>query len=343
MDAANDAATTAAVTAAVDALRAGDVVAIPTETVYGLAADASDPDAVRRIYDLKGRPADHPVIVHVASVDDVARWAAEVPDAVGRLADAFWPGPLTVVLRRSPSVPDEVTGGRDTVAIRVPDHPLTLALLRAFDGGLAAPSANRFGRVSPTTAADVRAEFAIGLMPMSLVADEIADGTVTVLDGGPCDVGVESTIVDLTGRVAEVLRPGAVTVEQLAVALDAPVRGRAAGPARAPGMLAAHYAPDAWVDLADSGVVAAGMCDAPAEALRVAVIALRSELAGVRFPDHVRVLDAGDDVAEYAHRLYALLRRADAERCDVIVAVPPPDVGIGAAVADRLRRAASSR
>lgn len=333
MDAANDAATDAAVTAAVEALRAGDVVAIPTETVYGLAADASDATAVRHIYDLKGRPADHPVIVHVASVDDVARWAADVPDAVGRLADAFWPGPLTVVLRRDASVPDEVTGGRDTVAIRVPDHPLTLALLRAFDGGLAAPSANRFGRVSPTTAADVRAEF----------ADEIAEGAVTVLDGGPCDVGVESTIVDLTGRVAEVLRPGAVTVEQLAVALDAPVRGRATGPARAPGMLAAHYAPDAWVDLADSGVVAAGMCDAPAEALRVAVIALRSELAGVRFPAHVLVLDAGDDAAAYAHRLYALLRRADTERCDVIVAVPPPEVGIGAAVADRLRRAASSR
>jgi L-threonylcarbamoyladenylate synthase len=341
MDAANDAATDAAVTAAtnavltvaVDALRAGHVVAIPTETVYGLAADAADADAVRRIYDLKGRPADHPVIVHVASVDDVARWAAGVPDAVGRLAAAFWPGPLTVVLRRDPSVPDEVTGGRDTVAIRVPDHPLTLALLRAFDGGLAAPSANRFGRVSPTTAADVRAEF----------SDEIAEGIVTVLDGGPCTVGVESTIVDLTGRVAEVLRPGAVTVEQLAVALDAPVRGRATGPARAPGMLAAHYAPKAWVDLADSGVVAAGMCDAPADALRVAVLALRSEFAGVRFPDHVLVLDAGDDAAEYAHRLYGLLRRADAERCDVIVAVPPPETGIGVAVADRLRRAASSR
>ncbi|MEJ5211921.1 MAG: L-threonylcarbamoyladenylate synthase, partial [Burkholderiales bacterium] len=169
---------------AVALLRAGGVVAIPTETVYGLAADARNPQAVRRVFAIKGRPADHPLIVHIAAAESLPQWARDIPDAAWRLAGRFWPGPLTLILRRAPGVPDEVTGGQDTVGLRVPDHPLTLELLRRFGGGLAAPSANRFGHVSPT-----RPEH---------VAQELGEAVDLILDGGPCSVGVESTILDLS-------------------------------------------------------------------------------------------------------------------------------------------------
>ena len=175
-------------------LAAGGLVAFPTETVYGLGADARNPDAVARIFAAKGRPTDHPLICHIASVDDLAPLVAEVTPAARALADAFWPGPLTLVMTRSAAVPDAVTGGRDTVAVRVPDHPVALALLRAFGGPVAAPSANRFGRPSPTRADDVR--------------DELGDGVDLVLDGGPCAIGVESTVLDLASDPPQVLRPG---------------------------------------------------------------------------------------------------------------------------------------
>ncbi len=177
-------------------LRDGGLVAFPTETVYGLGADASSPAALRRLYAVKGRPADHPVIVHLASIGQLADWAVDVPERARRLAEACWPGPLTLVLERSPRVPDEVTGGRPTVGLRVPDQPIALALLRAFGGGVAAPSANRFGRVSPTTADDVRAD--------------LGDDVDVVLDGGPCRVGVESTIVDCSRGDPIVLRLGGI-------------------------------------------------------------------------------------------------------------------------------------
>ncbi|MCD6726255.1 MAG: threonylcarbamoyl-AMP synthase, partial [Solirubrobacteraceae bacterium] len=221
---------------AVRVLRAGGLVAFPTETVYGLGAAARDPAALARLYAVKGRPVDHPVIVHLAGADRLGDWAATVPAAAAALAERFWPGPLTLVLDRAASVPDAVTGGRATVGLRVPDQPVALALLAAFGDGIAAPSANRFGQVSPTTAAHVRA---------GLGAD-----VDLLLDGGPCRIGVESTIVDLSDpTVPRLLRAGGVPAEALAETLGAlPETDR--GPARAPGMLAAHYAPRALVVLA---------------------------------------------------------------------------------------------
>ncbi|MGE0877542.1 MAG: L-threonylcarbamoyladenylate synthase [Acidimicrobiia bacterium] len=296
---------------AVATLRAGELVAIPTETVYGLAADASSDQAVAKIFATKGRPTGHPLIVHIASVDELSRWAATpIPETAMQLGRAFWPGPLTIIVRRSSLVSAAVTGGRDTVGIRVPDHPLTLELLRRFDGGVAAPSANRFGRVSPTTAHDVEAEF---------------DGHVLVLDGGPCRVGVESTIVDTTVEPIVVLRPGAVTAEQIEAVLGRPVERTAQGPSRAPGMLASHYAPNATVELVDAATL-----EPRAEALRA---------------DGTRVVTIHPHVAveEYARSLYGWLRAADRDGADVVLAVPPADEGLGAAVCDRLRKAAGPR
>ncbi len=229
---------------AVRVLRDGGLVAVPTETVYGLGADAANPEAVRRVYAVKGRPLDHPLIVHVASGTALARWATAVPPAADALAAACWPGPLTVVLHRRPDVDPTVAGGRDTIALRVPAHPLTLAVLEAFGGGIAAPSANRFGHVSPTTADHVRAD--------------LGDDVDLVLDGGPCTIGVESTIVDLTVEPPSVLRPGGIPLEALAAIVDGPVRGEDTGPRRAPGMLASHYAPRARVELIEDGDAAVG-------------------------------------------------------------------------------------
>src|SRR5690606_12814968 len=196
-------------------LAQGGLVAIPTETVYGLAADASNELAVRRIFAAKQRPATHPLIVHLAGVEQLPRWAREIPPVARQLAEVFWPGPLTLVLPRTGLATDAITGGQDTVALRVPDHPLTLSLLKAFDGGLVAPSANRFGRVSPTTAAHV--------------AEELVDAVEFILDGGPCRVGLESTILDLTGATPEVLRPGGTSLTALAEVLGFEPRVRQGG------------------------------------------------------------------------------------------------------------------
>ena len=195
------AVTPASIEQAADLLHRGKLVAIPTETVYGLGADASNPEAVAKIFQAKGRPADHPLIVHLAYASQMKDWAEEVPDSALRLASAFWPGPLTMILRKKASVPAVVTGGQETVALRVPDNPVALWLLRVFGGGIAAPSANRFGRISPTTAQHV--------------AEELGDAVDCILDGGPCTVGVESTIIDLTDQQPTILRPGRITRSQL--------------------------------------------------------------------------------------------------------------------------------
>jgi len=299
------------------------LVAFPTETVYGLGANALDPHAVARIFAAKGRPTDHPLICHIASADDLAPLVAEVTPLAQALADAFWPGPLTLVLPRSATVPDAVTGGRDTVAVRVPDHPLALELLRTFGGPVAAPSANRFGRPSPTRANDVR--------------DELGDTVDVILDGGPCAIGVESTVLDLTSDPPQVLRPGGVSVEQIE-AIIGPVAG-ASGPARAPGMLESHYAPGARVEVLDAGSLPARAAEMAGEGGRVAVLAPD---AVSPLPDSVLVLGPAGTPDAYAALLYAAFRRADAEGCEVILAVPPPAHGIGVAVRDRLARAAAS-
>lgn len=308
---------------AVDVLRAGGLVAFPTETVYGLGADAESPDALRRLYAAKGRPIDHPVIVHVARADQLDEWGVDVSPGAHRLAVAFWPGPLTLVVRRAARVPDEVTGGLDTVGVRVPGHPVARDLLTAFGGGLAAPSANRFGRVSPTTADAVRAE--------------LGDDVDLVLDGGPCAVGVESTIVDCTTDEPRVLRLGGVTATELSDVLgSAPPVG---GTTRAPGTLASHYSPRARIELVDGTDLAERASVLASTGARVGIIAERAWLpAGL--PGTV-TLATPDGAVEYARVLYAALREADVLGLAVVVAVPPVGEGIGAAVADRLRRAAA--
>lgn len=320
----------AEIDACATALREGKVVAIPTETVYGLGADASSRAAVRRVFEIKGRPAHHPVIVHVAGADLLDRWAREVPEAARRLAARFWPGPLTLVLPRRPEVLPEVTGGQDTVAVRVPAHPVTLRLLERFGGGLAAPSANRFGRLSPTTAAHVRAE--------------LGEAVDRILDGGPCRVGVESTIVALVGR-PRLLRPGGVPVAALEEALGEPLPrvDAPAGPGRirAPGTLAAHYAPATPLEVIDPAALPARAAALVRAGLRVAAVA-RSE-AALRGAAEAgaRAIAMPVSPVEYARFLYATLRGLDGEGLAAILVEAPPDEGAWLAVRDRLDRAAA--
>jgi L-threonylcarbamoyladenylate synthase len=315
------------VRAAAQTLADGGLVALPTETVYGLAADASNPDALARVFAVKGRPLGHPLIVHVGNAEDLDRWAREVPPLARTLVEAFWPGPLTVLVPRSAAVPDIVTGGRDTVALRMPDHPLTLAVLGAFGGGVAAPSANRFGHVSPTTAAHVLAD--------------LGDDVDLIVDGGPCGVGVESTIVDCTGHQPEIVRMGGVSVEAIRAVVGFDVAVWAgAGEARAPGMLASHYAPHARVEVGEVDTVVSRAAELVASGAVVGVLA-PSVVDGLS-PDVVELEPAGG-ADNYARVLYDRLRQADRLGFDVLLAVPPAPVGLGAAVADRLRRAATPR
>jgi len=303
---------------AVALLQAGGLVAIPTETVYGLAADAEQPAAVRRIFAAKGRPGDHPVIVHLAGIEHVDGWIADgrgsVRAQVELLAAACWPGPLTVLVPRGRRVVDEVTGGRPTVGLRVPAHPMTLSLLGRLGGGVAAPSANRFGKVSPTTAAHV-------LDDLRGILDPRRDA---VLDGGACPVGVESTIVDLTTSPPQVLRAGAIETSDIERILAEPVAG-ATGPSRTSGMLASHYAPDCEVVPADDAAAAERAADA-------------HRASG----EAVRVLDRTRDLVVAARELYADLRAADADGLDALVVVLPPAAGLGHALRDRLLKAAAA-
>jgi L-threonylcarbamoyladenylate synthase len=302
-------------------LIAGDLVAFPTETVYGLGADASNSAAVARIYSVKGRPSDHPLIVHIASMDRMGDWANEVPEYAIALARNFWPGPMTLVLKRSELAGDFVTGGQDTVGVRVPDHVVALALLEAFEKaggkGVAAPSANRFGHVSPTTATAVVEELADYLSKDDLV-----------LDGGACAVGVESTIIDCTGLLPRVLRSGAIStamIEEVTGLKAVNVDGT--DEIRVSGSLENHYAPAAKVLL----------CEVP--------------IAGQGFIAHkniatpqgvIRLASPGND-EEFAQILYSALREADAQGLLEVVVVQPIGIGIGVAIRDRLARAANGR
>ena len=293
---------------AVGVLRRGGLVAMPTETVYGLAADAANEVAVRKIFAAKGRPADHPLIVHLGSADQLDTWSSDVPHSARVLAEACWPGPLTVLVPRAAHVLDVVTGGRDAVGLRMPAHPMALELLERFGGGLAAPSANRFGRVSPTTAAHVRAD--------------LGHAVDLVLDGGPCPVGVESTIIDCTTTPPQVLRPGGIPNEVIARLLDNDLAAPS-GERRTSGMLASHYAPRCRVELADS------LHSATTRAEQL-------QTEGVR----VDVLDPTTDLVAAAQQLYVWLRAADTRHLDVLLAVLPPATGLGHAIRDRLTKAA---
>lgn len=318
----------AAIDAAARALEQGELVALPTETVYGLGADAENPAAVARIYAAKGRPQDHPVIVHLAPEAKLEHWACDIPQQAHALASAFWPGPLTMILKRAPGIPDAVSGGQDTVGVRCPSHPVAIALLRAFkggQGGIAAPSANKFGHVSPTLAQHVRDEFG-------------ADGTVAmVLDGGQSQVGIESTIVDLSRLATHgpvLLRPGHVSAEAIAAVIDQlPAAPDAAAP-RASGTLESHYAPHTPVAMQDSATLAGTMARLAQAGRKVALIHysdLPCAHAAVRLP-------AGPE--GFAHALYAALRAMDGAGADVILVEAPPQDGAWLGVNDRLRRAA---
>jgi L-threonylcarbamoyladenylate synthase len=308
-------------------LLAGNLVAFPTETVYGLGADACNADAVARIYSVKGRPADHPLIVHVASMDGLGDWASDVPGYAIALARNFWPGPITLIMKRSSLVGDFVTGGQDTVGIRVPDHAIALGLLLSFahigGKGIAAPSANRFGNVSPTTAQAVEDE----LSEYLAYADQI-------LDGGPCQVGVESTIIDCTGDVPRILRPGAVTAEMikestgLSVGDSAAVSGGSVDQKeiRVSGSLDSHYAPMATVVLDQSPVLGQGFI----------------AMADVATPEGVVRLAAPKSDDEFARVLYSALRKADEQGLETVVVAQPAGDGIAIAIRDRLKRAAHS-
>lgn len=298
-------------------LRAGELVALPTETVYGLGADAGNPAAVAKIFAAKNRPADHPLIVHLADAEALTQWAREIPKEAIALARAFWPGPLTLILKKEEDVPPEVTGGQDTVGLRVPDHPVALALLRAFGGGVAAPSANRFGRISPTTARHV--------------FDELGESVAMVLDGGACQVGIESTILDLSRGEPVILRPGMIGVDAIAAVIGRRPRmpQRQEDAPRVSGALAAHYAPSTPMKMVD----ALALLSAPAEAAVLAREAMR--------PRHFigRWINAPQDAAGFAHDLYANLRALDAAAAGSILVESLPEDGDWDALRDRLGRA----
>ncbi|MDR0577135.1 MAG: threonylcarbamoyl-AMP synthase [Candidatus Accumulibacter sp.] len=322
---------------AVRLLRAGELVAFPTETVYGLGADASNPEAVARIFAAKGRPSSHPLIVHLPDAGHLDRWARDIPRPAWELAEAFWPGPLTLILPRAPDVPHAVTGGQETVGVRVPAHPITLGLLRAFARagggrrglcGIAGPSANRFGRISPTDAAHVR--------------EELGAAVALVLDGGACEVGIESTILDLSRRDGppRLLRPGHITPGQIGKVIgefpELPAGMRAAAVPRVSGSLDGHYAPRTAMRLTASDALLRAVEDASSQGKRCGLL-LRGPLEPPAVHALRRLPDAPDG---YARGLYAALRELDQAGGDLIFveAVPPgPD---WAAVADRLRRAA---
>ncbi len=318
----------AAIAAAARLLEQGQLVALPTETVYGLGADAENPDAVARIYAAKGRPQDHPVIVHLAPDAELAYWATEIPAEAQQLADAFWPGPLTMILKRAPHIPAAVSGGQDTVGLRCPSHPVAIALLQAFKGGkggVAAPSANKFGNVSPTTARHVHDEFG-------------ADGSIAaVLDGGQSVVGIESTIVDLSRLATHgpvLLRPGHISAEAIAAVIDQLPAAPDAQAPRASGTLESHYAPHTPVAMQATAELAATLAQL-ADAGRSVALIHYSDLGPAQASLRLPATPEG-----FAHALYAALRSMDHAGAELILVEAPPQGGEWLGVNDRLRRAA---
>jgi len=308
-----------ALASAAQLLKAGGLVALPTETVYGLGADATNNDAVSRVYKVKGRPADHPLIVHIHSMQSLANWADEIPSYAIALARDFWPGPMTLVLKRSLLAEDFVTGGQPTVGLRVPDHVIALALLSEFakigGKGIAAPSANRFGHVSPTTAQAVQDEIGEYLDPKDLI-----------LDGGACNVGVESTIIDCTSDAPRILRPGAITIEMIEESTGLKV-SKVETDIRVSGSLENHYAPKATVDLnrtptAGEGFIALADFETPAGVIRLA---------------------APNSVEDFARLMYSALREGDAQGLKSVVVTEPVGDGLALAIRDRLMRASKGR
>lgn len=309
---------------AVETLRAGDLVAFPTETVYGLGANASNPAAVRKIFEVKGRPPDHPVIVHLDNPRYLHRWVANVPPAAERLAGMFWPGPLTLILSKADHVNDIVTGGQDSIGIRIPSHPMAQQLLTAFGGGIAAPSANRYGHLSPTKPEHVR--------------DEFGDAVRVLLDGGDSPIGLESTIVSCINDELRLLRPGSITRSQIeAVVGELAVGGTAP---RAPGDRALHYAPSTPLEIVPADDLEARAAEMVARQEKVAVLAMRPPLHTTRF---MTWINAGKKPGAYAHNLYNHLRTLDRAGCVRILVQELPQDERWAAILDRLQHASGMR
>ncbi len=310
---------------AVASLRAGECIGMPTETVYGLAADASNERAVARIFALKGRPTHHPLIVHLASASDARAWAGEWSDAATQLAAAFWPGPMTLIVKRAAQVLDAVTGGQDTVGLRVPSHPVAQQLLARFGGGLAAPSANKFGHVSPTSARHVAAEF--------------AENDLLIVDGGECEIGVESTIIDVSGKAPRVLRPGRVRLHEIERVLARSL-ARATPTLDAPrvsGSLDSHYAPRKKTLMLASDALEIFLDAARDAGKQVGLIHHSQRFANQRAKERVTL--EGTDAAHFEHDIYAKLRALDDSSVDLIVIEQPPQTPDWDAVNDRLKRA----
>lgn len=307
-------------TKAVDILRAGGLVAIPTETVYGLGADAHNPAAVQKIFQAKQRPSDHPLIVHIGEIDQLHKWAVDISPAAWLLAKTFWPGPLTLILKKVPGVIDQITGGQETVGLRIPNHPVALAVLKTFGGGVAAPSANRFGRISPTTAEAVR--------------EELGDAVDLILEGGQCSVGVESTIVDVSGEQVAILRPGMIKAEQIAAVLHQPVAAARKNAPRVSGSLELHYAPVTPTKLMSTSELRNFLRDA---AGRFVILALSdwdvTEEVLTRMPSAPEI---------YAHDLYQVLRELDKRGLEQIIIEAVPEGAEWEAIRDRICRAASA-
>lgn len=310
---------------AVEVLRAGELVAFPTETVYGLGGNANNPEAVRRIFALKGRPTNHPVIVHIDHPRYLQRWVRDMPEEAQKLADAFWPGPLTLVVKRAPAVHDVITGGQDTIAIRVPSHPVAQQLLNAFGGGIAAPSANRFGHVSPTRADHVR--------------DEFGEQTPMILDGGDSKIGLESTIVCCVSGAPRLLRPGSITLSQLRAVVPTIVTGPDPTAPRAPGTLARHYSPTTPVNVVPSKRLEHVMAEFTEDKEKVAVLAMRPPGTANPF---MTWINAGIRPDIYGRQLYSNLRTLDKAQAKVILVEEVPDGERWDAVRDRLKRAATA-
>lgn len=303
------------------ALKAGHLVAFPTETVYGLGADARNPEAVKRIYEVKGRPSDHPLIVHISSINQLEKWAREIPDYAIDLARAFWPGPMTLILKRTDIAKNFITGGQDTVGLRVPSDPIALALIQEFeklsDSAIAAPSANRFGQVSPTSSADVQEELGEYLSAFDLV-----------LDGGPCQIGIESTIIDCTRENPKVLRPGYVTREEIdsELGMISDDQGKT-NDIKFSGSFEKHYAPKCKVVLGDYTSIGAGFL----------------AFQGIETPRGMARLASPVTLEEFARVLYSTFREADREGLAVVVVHPPKGEGLGVAILERLGKAVQGR
>ena len=322
----------AAIDYAVKLLRQGRLVAFPTETVYGLGADASNPDAVRRIFQAKGRPVDHPLIVHIPDIGSLNDWALTVPEAAQRLAAHFWPGPLALILNKKPEVPLDVTGGQHTVGLRVPDHPVALRLLQAFGGGIAAPSANRFCRISPTQAVHVE--------------EELGDAVDLILDGGACLVGVESTIVDLSGDRPKLLRPGHITRDAIEAVLHTELimvspQAEQNNPTeqRAPGMMAVHYAPITLAILCPTNRLPEMIRQLTLQHKKIGLLAYHQQQTENQLTRLVRMPEQAEG---YAQTLYTALRELDSLKLDIILVEQPPETEVWRAINDRLFKATSA-